>query len=304
MNGLALRGFTWSSTAADTAIQVLRWAAGPPGAPAGPTGPVPRGSLRQPSAVARSATVSATLGELARTTAARLGAGQAILGDQSPLTLGGAFLATAIGGRDQPEIAERLAALIPAPSTGRLDETGWADALARHAVSGPALAQAGPLTESLLAASPLTNVLAYPGDGRTGHAIDTALGLLSRPHGQQVLVAVISRYTPDARTLGWRARLLNRIAASHPAAVQDIYAAARLRHGSEWDRALQAAAQHLAYSATAGHVDDGAMATVQYWSALQARPVAAAISGALWRDEVNPVRRLLQQYRLTEVSTA
>ena len=300
----AAGGSTWPQTAAETTLRVLRWAAGQPGSAGRPAADPPRGSVRSPSGVARSPVVATELRTLARATAARIGAGHPILGDETPITLGGAFLATAGGCREQPDIARRLAALIGPPAIGRRADAGWADALARHAVAGPAVACAGELTDAWLAASPLTAVLSRPADGQDDLAADAAIGLLSRPYGRQVFVATLAACDSDPRVLLWRARLLNRIAHTHSGVVVEVYTAARSRDGGDWDRELGAAAQRLAAASPAAPPDERAIAAARYWSALEARQISGSVPGALWRDEVQPAVMLVRRYRLAEVRTA
>jgi len=300
----ALRRGTWPQTAAETALRVLAWAARQQVTGGRPAGEPPIGSARSPSGIARSPVVAADLRELTRTTAARLGAGHPVLGDETPITLGGAFIAAAVGVRERPEIARRLAALIRPAAIGQQGAAGWADALARHAVAGPAVACGGELADAWLAASPLTGVLARPAEGQSDRAADVALGLLSRPHGRQVFVAALAAFDPDPLVLAWRARLLSRIARSYPGVVVEVYTAARARYGGDWDRELASAGPRLAATALAGQPDERAVATVRYWNALEARPISPSVPGALWRDEVQLALLLLRQYRLAEVTTA
>jgi hypothetical protein len=112
---------------------VLEWARQPDGIP-------PDGSLAGVAGVPADTTAAAALRELTRSVAARIGAGQPAFGDPSPIGPGALLLATAIGGRLRHDVAARLAALVAPPPLDRSSQAGWADALARHAVAGPALA--------------------------------------------------------------------------------------------------------------------------------------------------------------------
>jgi hypothetical protein len=182
-------------TATATALQVLTWAAEPVGQiPAGPLWDV--AALRSPPGRVRDAA-----GQLARQTAARLGAGVPPFAEPLPgqpksgqpksgqpsIGLGAVFLAVAVGGRRQASAAALLAGAVPPPAPRR-NPGAWYDLIARHGVAGvavTALAEAGasaeittsppeagqatapetpqePLLELLLAASPLTAVLYRP----------------------------------------------------------------------------------------------------------------------------------------------
>ena len=296
--------FEWPASAAQTAYQVLVWAAGPGSVP-------PSGSLRAVGELPGNASAVHALQMLARALAARTGAGWPMLGDGEAIGPGALFLAAAIGGRLQPDLAGRLTALVVPPALNRTSRTGWADAFARHAVVEPALAagtvvagastgpvqQPGlvapglaaalsrPLADSLLRASPLSAVLIRPADGQATLAADAALGLLARPRGTDVLATVLSPWHANAEVLSWRARLLSRLAASHPGAVLEVYAAARLCHGAEWDRQLSVAAAALR-AAASSRPDERSLATVQFWAPMLVRQV----------QEQLPRRRLLSGY--------
>jgi FtsH ternary system-associated peptide len=281
----------WSPNAAQTALQVMRWAADP-------AGPPPRGSLQASVRLVRDITLRGALQELARATAARLGAGRPALGDPGSVGPGGILLAAALGGRERTAEAARLAALVPAPALGRSAITGWLDALARHAVVGAAVTEDDPVSRACLDASPLSNVLVHPAEGQSERAVDTAVGLLGRPRGPGVLTAVLSAPAAGPRVLGWRARLLSRLARSHSSAVAGVYAAALLQHGTEWRQQLRSAALALETSVRAGRADPWAVATVEYWSALNVRQVAELASTERLSDDYEDIRTLAGRYGL------
>jgi hypothetical protein len=287
MTALTAASFDWPGSAAQTARRVIEWAASPAGSP-------PHGSLNAVRALPGDAATQRALRNLARATAARLGAGQPALGDESAIGTGALFLAAAIGGRSQPELSARLAALVAPPVLDRVVSAGWADAIARHAVLAPALAGAvrtgpasgpvlagpaagsalaKPLRESLLRASPLSAVLFRPAEGQHDQAFDVALGMLARRHGTAVLATVLSGWHAEAEVLTWRAKLLYDMAAAHPAEVIEVYAAARLCHGADWDRRIAAAAGALTAAAGA-EPDLLPVATIQYWAPLLVRQVS------------------------------
>jgi len=313
MTALTAPATEWPSSAAHTARQVIEWAAHPRGFP-------PHGSLHAVRNLPRSKPTSQALQELARATAARLGAGQPALGDNSCIGPGALFLAAAIGGRLQPELSARLAALVAPPALRRATSAGWADALARHAVLAPALAASvpagpasrpglsepaaglaltGPVRDGLLRASPLSAVLFRPADGERDLARDVALGLLARPHGTDVLATVLSRWHAETEVLTWRTRLLASIAASHPAEVIEVYAAARLCHGAEWDRRITAADAALA--AGTGEPDALALATIQYWAPFRARQVLDRLGRRPLLRGYESVLPMIQRYGLETV---
>jgi FtsH ternary system domain X1 len=251
-----------------TARRVLQWAADPAAAA------LPAGPLRSATALSAPATATvAALAALVRRAGARAGAGSPPFGDRSAVGPGAILLAAAIGGRAQPRLARVLAEAVP-PS--KLGTSGWADALARHAVLEPALPQLGnqpgdepaePLAETLLRCSPLSALLCRPpatalASGATAAEVATARGLMTRPHGIDVLQAALSAYRADAAVLSWRAELLTRLAVEDPVFVADIYVAARLRHGEHWDAAVRGA--HRAMSGRTAP-DDLSIATLRFW---------------------------------------
>src|SRR5271169_3070331 len=97
-------------TAMATAAAVLAWAADPAGAERA----APAGSLSSADALTSpSPEVRAGLQELARRTAARLGAGRPPLGDDGPVGLGAVLLAAAAGGRADQQASAALARAAP-----------------------------------------------------------------------------------------------------------------------------------------------------------------------------------------------
>ena len=269
----------------------MRWAADPVGQP-------PRGSLQSSVRLARDVTLRRALQELTRATAARLGAGRPALGDPGTVGPGGILLAAALGGRERAAEAARLAALIPAPALGPSATTGWLEALARHAVVGAAVTADDPVSRACLDASPLSNVLVHPAEGQSERAVDTAVGLLARPRGPGVLTAVLSAPATVPEVLSWRGRLLSRLARSHSPAVAGVYAAALLQHGTEWRHQLRSAALALETSVAAGRADPWAVATVEYWSALNVRQVIELARTARLDADYQEIRTLAGLYGL------
>lgn len=170
------------------------------------------------------------------------------------------------------------------------------------------------LAESLLRLSPLTAVLHRPAaSGQHGRRPETvthaamAIALAARPRGAEVLRTAIARWSADPAVLSWRTDLLTRLGTSpeeqHRALVADTYTVARLRHGSEWDSRIRTAARALARS---GQPDALSLATVRYWSPLEAlarrdpdllrmRPLLTGEDRAL---------KLVRRYRLDVAGTA
>lgn len=279
-----------------TALRVLTWAAEPKGQP--PQGPLwDIIALRDPAERVRTA-----LAELARTTAARLGAGRPPLGEQDPgVGLGALLLAAALGGRGQQAPARRLAEAaeqrFPTPNTPK--KARWYDVLARHAVVAPAVvalpAPSGarnrqasapavgdaqlldapdeepePITDTLLRCSPLTAVLHRPcrsriRAGATAAERGTAILLLRHPRGRELLITGLCRWSPDPAVLTWRAELLTLLDEHDPELILDVCTAARLRHGDHWNEQLRRAARDLMLE---GPVDGSALATARFWAPL------------------------------------
>ena len=293
----------WSATAGETTRRVLEWAAAPSGAP-------PGGSLRGIGTLTSDFAAREALRRLVRTAAARIGAGCPPFGDAGPAGPGGLVLAAAIGTRAVSDHARRLAELVPPPTLDRRTDTGWTEALARHAVVEPTLGltldyrgastprdegRDEPLSEALLRASPLTAVLHRPVDGQNERALDAALGLIVRPHGRRVLAATVCRWSPDHRVMSWRQRLLRDLAAEHWETVVAVYAAARLRHGAEWDQRLSEAGAELN---TPGATRPGPLplATVAFWGALRAHRVRGYLEDHALIAGYEPALMLLRRF--------
>jgi hypothetical protein len=184
---------------------------------------------------------------------------------------------------------------------------GWADAVARHAVVGPVLATlaAGQdpeaLTDRLLMGSPLSAVLLWPPSGEAERAARAAAGLAARPNGPGLLTSALSSWHSDVRVLRWRAYLLARMATGYPEIVLGVYAAARIRHGAEWDQRIQAAAAGLA-AAASGPEAAQAMATLQYWQPMLVRQVAERLRTARRVNGYQEALGYLQLHQLQAVS--
>jgi FtsH ternary system domain X1 len=284
-------------TAVSTAARVLSWAAEPAGPP--PTGPLwePAGLARPPAAVADAAA------QLARRTAALLGAGSPPFGGRNRIGPGVLFLAAAVGGRQQAGPAARLAQAIP-PGRPHRDPNAWYDLIARYGLVGPAVsaldgaepalapahpaparpepeaadrAPGQPLPELLLDASPLTAVLYRPSlraikSDATGHAVNAAVALLGRPRGQAVLADGLAGCSLVTSVLAWRADLLARLRHDHQDLLLDVYLVARTRFAAEWDERVAWAARQIRALARGGPspVDPLAIATLRFWAPLAA----------------------------------
>jgi hypothetical protein len=268
--------------ASTTARAVLDWAARPNGA-------LPVGGLGHTDRLAGSVTEAhVPLQTLARTTAARLGAGRPPLGDPGPVGLGAVLLATAVGGRLQPEAATSIVDATPRRPAGA---GYWFDCLARHGVVAAAVrhrpapvagrpatpAVGDDLADALLRASPLSAVLVRPNrrrvaDGATANEAATAIALLRRPRGRAVLTGAVAAPDDDVDVLRWRRDLLDRLRLADlpdvPAldVVLDVYVIARLWYGPEWDEYLRTAHRRL----VTGERDELATATVGFWAPLAA----------------------------------
>jgi hypothetical protein len=291
-------------SATATAARVLSWAAGPEGAP--PTGPLWEAALlANPPADVSDAAV-----HLARRTAALLGAGSPPFSNGPPsagrIGLGVVFLAAAVGGRQQGGTAARLAQTIP-PDVPRGGADGWYDLIARHGLAGAAVTaldgtgpgsghaapdadnlrddtlHGEPLTELLLGASPLTAVLHRPPlrqlkSDATAQAVNTAVALLGRPRGRQVLATGLADWSPHADVLTWREGLLSRLRFDHQDLLLDVCLTARTRHAARWDDRVRWAARQLS---SRGPVDPLALATLRFWVPLEAFERSAGPLSAL-----------------------
>lgn len=322
-------------TASTTAAQVLTWAAEP-------SGPVPLGPLWDVAALTSpDRNVSDAATQLARRTSARLGAGNPPFGTGGKgihprIGPGSIFLAAAAGGRGQANAASLLAQAVPPASRGRTPED-WYDLVARHGVAGPvtaALLTAGgdpgipatpaggisepqastggssaeSLPELLIAASPLTAVLYRPPlralrSGTAKSAFSTAIALLDRPRGREVLGAGLARWSPHPDVLAWRALLLTQLRLSHQELLLDVYVTARTRFGEEWDQRIAWAARQV--TSLTGATDPLAVDTLSFWGPLAAiergtplarlRPLMAGHDLAL---------SLVRRYRLDQAGAA
>ncbi len=281
-------------TAETTAQRVLSWATEP-------SGPLPNGPLWETGRLARPEAATLTLAcELARATAAALGAGAPPFGDENAIGAGAVLLAAAIGGRRQPGAARRLAEAIPAarPVRSRPDAACWYDLISRHGVvaavlealpvsgTSPAGLREGgrdtragtddadgigtenePLTETLLRMSPLTAVLHRPAlrlleANTTGNEVEAAAALAARPRGAAVLTAALACWSPRPAVLNWRTDLLARLGRDNPDLILDTVTLARLRYGDDWDLRLRWARRRLGMP---GPPDPLAIATARFW---------------------------------------
>jgi hypothetical protein len=329
-------------TAVVTAGRVLSWAAeqsgltepAEPMGPAEPTGPLPAGPLWEPAGLASPpVAVRDAAAQLARRTAALLGAGTPPFGEHGTVGLGVVFLAAAAGGRRQAAAAALLAQAVPPPSPHRDPPGAWYDLIARHGLvtavvrtldgAGPGAGQAPgtpgtrtqgddepePVQELLLAASPLTAVLHRPPlralrSGTTGQAVATAARLLTRPRGHAVVSAGLARWSPLPQVLSWRADLLARLRHEHADLLLDVYLTARIRFGAEWDEQLGRAVRRLSAPTVA---DPLAVATVRFWAPLAALERASAAPLALRRPLLSGQDRALaavRRFRLDQAGAA
>lgn len=283
----------WGDTAAVTAVRVLEWAATP-------CGPPPLGALRRAGELLSAPDVEERLRNLLRTTSARAGAGNPPLGDPSAVGAGAVLLAASVGGRTRPELACKLAAALPPPRLDDVAATGWADALARHAVAAAALStrdrSPGDLADAWLDASPLTAVLLAPRPQARLTALRTASALVRRPHGPAVLTTFLSGCHPDAVVLRWRGDVLLRLAAQHPTEVLDVYLAARTWHPAAWDARGADAVRRLADAARSGTADTEALAVVHYWAGLTVRPVAETVAAGRLPVDLRPWLALVRRH--------
>lgn len=290
-----------------TARRVLTWAISP-------VGPPPNGSLREAAALASPEPATRELvGELARRTAARMGAGAPPFGDPAPIGCGAVLLAAAVGGRQQPGQARQLAEAVRPARTGR--SAGWYDLVARHGLvdavlSAPleaAKADQEPLAETLLEASTLSAILHRPPLRRltartTATEVTAAEALLGLPRGPEVLAAGLAPWSSQHTVLAWRLELLTRLAPDYPDLLLDTYTLARLRHGPDWDLRLTWARRQLSLP---GPPDRLAIATAAFWSPLarfvQRGTLLSGVRPLL--DGHQPALQLVQRHRLTTTGT-
>jgi hypothetical protein len=287
-------------TARETAHRVLAWAAAPAGPP--PSGPVD-GVHELATADPRTGELVA---ELTRCTAARIGAGTPPFGDGGRVGPGAVMLAAAVGARLQPAVAERLVLAVP-------DGSGLADAVARHGVMRPVLPVGlandtlpERLLDAVLRASPVTALAYRPArdrltSGATAAETETALALLGQPRGRTYLATVLGRPVREAAVLTWRTRLLARLRHTHPDTVVEVYLAARLHHGAEWDALMTRAVADLS---GLGLPEQTPLAIVRFWAPLAAldRSDGSRLRERPFLDGYRRVFRLLDRYRLTEAS--
>ncbi|HUC23605.1 MAG TPA: hypothetical protein VMA73_12930 [Streptosporangiaceae bacterium] len=302
-------------TAPAIARRVLTWAAEP-------SGPPPEGALWDIAKLALpDDAILAAVRELARSTAARLGAGTPPFADDSPIGAGTVLLAAAVGGRRQAEPARRLARAVPPsrPSRARPAGARWYDLIARHGLVMAALggiprqapsdgldaADDEPLTETLLRMSPLSAVLHRPAQqrlaaGTTGDDVEAAAALAVRPRGLAVLTTGLAAWSPEPTVLRWRVELLERLGRDYPDLVLDTYTLARLRHGADWDLRLGWAGRQLH---APGNPDPLALATVRFWA-----PLAAVERRQVRLPDRRPLlegyQRALQLVRYFRLTTA
>ncbi len=297
-------------TAERTAQRVLAWAREPNGPL--PTGPVDDSrKLADPDSSTRELLVSLT-----RDTAARLGAGQLPFGDGTAVGLGAVLLAAGVGARLQPVVAQRLLGAAPAGQGHQM-----ADAVARHGVLR-SLVPAAPeprsrsavdqrraelpaaLLESALDVSPLTALLYRPpqdrlGSGATGRETDLARRLLASRRGRACVIRALSTAMPEAPVLAWRLRLLATLRHEDRDFVLDLYLAARVRHGAQWDELIGSAADQLA---GAELPSPEPVNVARFWTPLAAMRKAepGLLQNLPYLEGYERALDLVRKYRLTE----
>lgn len=257
-------------SATDSAIQVIQWAllgSGPP----------PRGDLYDTDALARpDQPLQAALAQLAGVTAARLHLGFPPLGDPSPVGVGSAVLAAALGALHTPSLARTLLGAVPPAST----PVEW---ITRHGLLARALPflfrgqdhPLAPLAEDGLLVSSLTALLTYPAEGQQGMLLDLAQRLLRHPAGRRLLALSLAQPTGELAVRRWRHDLLERL---RPAGdkgmdfVLDVYEAAMIYHAQETLDQVQAARRVITDSAAAADEQRlrDALAVAAWWESLWA----------------------------------
>ncbi|MBY8847828.1 hypothetical protein K7G98_03635 [Saccharothrix sp. MB29] len=276
-----------------TVVKVLEWAAMP-------GGPVPVGPLRNPGRLrSPGPPVVAALERLARTAAARLGAGTPPLGDPGPVGPGALLLAAGIGGLHDRDLSAAVLAVVPPPLS-------WADRLTRHGLAEPALralADKKPRedwVQAVLRASPLTALAFSPVDALENQARATAAQLVERPGGRRLLATVLGRWAANPWVMRRRRVVLEVLGTQHPGAVLEVYTAARLHHGAEWDERIDWAARELRGR---GLASDIAVETIRFWAPLArlVRSDRAAVRARVFLDaeEYSVVVALVEKHRMT-----
>ena len=291
-------------TATATAARVLAWAAEPSGPP--PAGPLwDVHPLASPPAAVRDAA-----GQLARQTAARLGAGAPPFGAKAADRPGRRCSSPPRpAAASRPAAAAALARAVP-PAAARRNPGAWYDLVARHGLvsaavtaldgtaTGTGTTRAGgsrphrapPLAATrrrssrsrncLLDASPLTAVLYRPplralrvrhAPGRRWPPPLALLGPAARPGRCSRPGWPAGRRSPTCSI--WRASLLTRLRHDHPDLLLDVYLTARTRFAADWDQRITWAARQ---PRPRDAPDPLAIATLRFWAPLAAVPARNA----------------------------
>ena len=248
-------------SAADTALQVLAWAAGEEVS----GDPVPEGTLAGLAELADPpADIREAIGRLAAVAAARLRLTAPPLGDSRPPGFAVAILAAAVGARTEPVTAMRALEVL----VGEDAEPAY-ELAARHAVAGRAL-RSGQLDDTTAALvrdlSPLTAVLDYPtGAGEYAAEDLLAARLLPDPGGYRLAVWTFAAPAASAAQAAWRAGLLARLRNGRWLPfVLDVYETGMAVFGAAHQHRLELAGALLGYAADL----DAIRPLVQWWQPL------------------------------------
>lgn len=239
-------------TAENTALRIVRWAAGDV------TQALPEGDLAHAVRLAEpGAETLRSVGRLAAVTAARLRLDPPPLGDRRPPGLATLLLAAAVGAHRLGERAALLLRAVRPPARA-------ADLLAHHGIVGPAVTRLPGLGDQLRDLSPLTGVLDRPGP-RTAGACESLLDRLRADPAARAMLLLRFAGPPESEAqCRWRGECLTFLRHEDPGFVAEVYRTALLHHRREHEiRARRAWRLVLAGDSWAE-----AVPTAYWWRAL------------------------------------
>jgi hypothetical protein len=249
-------------SAVDTALRVLSWASAERPAPA------PTGDLTSAEELASPPEdVAMAAGRLAVCTAARHRLTWPPLGDERVVPgCGVVFAAAAVGGRQQPELADAVLQAAPVATAGP-DLVAYHGVVAAALRPSPVAGDLAPLLAGRLRErSPLTGVLDSPtaaGEVRCERLLDR---LIAHPEGRQLVVLAFAEPPASQAQLAWRAAALDRLRDDDPGLVLDVYETAAVHFGREHRERARRAVRELRQ----GDQIDEALGLAAWWAPLAA----------------------------------
>jgi len=262
--------------ATETAIEVIKWAInGSEHLP--PPGDLhDAAALSHPSPPLRQAMQTLTVIQAARMSFGTAAAAR-LLGDNQPLGVGGALLATAIGVLQRPQSAQQLLNAMPSAQ----HPAEW---VIRHALVAPVLRgltkpstdSMEPLTADLLSASPLTALVTVPLTSQQNDMMSLVEQLIKQPASRRWLQLNLAQPTDNRAIRDWRQQILVQLRQTeqdqNTAFVLDVYETLLIHYREAAFKQVRAARAVLRDQRAAADEQQlpEALSIAQWWQPLSA----------------------------------